>query len=310
MRGSPQTIIWPPKGINVAFQFVAPPTAPSSHRDVVVTVHYELYQGIPLLAKWVTVVDNGKPVSGKEIKVAVECVEYLAVNEQWAKLGADSRNILTDAGWLYVETDQAHGTAVNWMVDPSQAIMYGSFETVMNCSYSPMPVVPLGPTGFQSFRVHELVIGSNDPERSALARHRMFRLLAPHTQENPIFFHMTDSTPNAVKKIIDQMAEVGFEMLIYSFGSGFDIESTNDTYIQELASIVKYAHSKGIEVGGYDLISLTRNTPNPNWMALDPSTNKSIGSACFASEWYDYLLDKFVSFINKTGKYFIRLSLI
>ena len=38
------------------------------------------------------------------------------------------------------------------------------------------------------------------------------------------------------------MAEVGFEMLIYSFGSGFDIESDNETYIKEIREMVTYAH--------------------------------------------------------------------
>ena len=44
------------------------------------------------------------------------------------------------------------------------------------------------------------------------------------------------------------MAEVGFEMMIYSFGSGFSIESSNETYIQGIAADIAYAKSKGIEV--------------------------------------------------------------
>ena len=52
------------------------------------------------------------------------------------------------------------------------------------------------------------------------------------------------------------MAEVGFEMMIYSFGSGFKLESNNPAYIQKVANQIKYAHSKGIEVGGYDFIFL------------------------------------------------------
>ena len=111
---------------------------------------------------------------------------------------------------------------------------------------------------------------------------------------------MINSSPAAIKGVIDQMAEVGFEMLIYSFGSGFNIESVNETYIAEIKEIADYAHARNIEVGGYDLISLTRTTPNASWMAVDGSGH-SIGSACFASEWYDYLLDRFLTFIDKTG---------
>ena len=46
------------------------------------------------------------------------------------------------------------------------------------------------------------------------------------------------------------MAEVGFEMMIYSFGSGFSIETSNETDIQRIADDIAYARSKGIEVNG------------------------------------------------------------
>ena len=64
--------------------------------------------------------------------------------------------------------------------------------------------------GFVSFRVHELAIGSLDPERRSLSRHRMLRLLAPQVQENPIFFHMTNYSSEAVRGVVDQLAEVGY----------------------------------------------------------------------------------------------------
>ena len=44
------------------------------------------------------------------------------------------------------------------------------------------------------------------------------------------------------------MAEVGFEMMIYSFGSGFSIETSSESYIQRIAADIAYAKSKGIEV--------------------------------------------------------------
>ena len=155
-------------------------------------------------------------------------------------------------------------------------------------------------TRLTSFRVHELVIGSSDPERIALSKHRLMRLLAPHTQENPIFFHMTNSNSAAVRTVIDQMAEVGFEMMIYSFGSGFNMESNDEKYINQITSDIAYATSKGIEVGGYDLIALTRQVQT-SWMAIDPNTGKPRDSACFASGWYDYLLNRTLTFMDRTG---------
>jgi hypothetical protein len=54
------------------------------------------------------------------------------------------------------------------------------------------------------------------------------------------------------------MVEVGFEMLIYSFGSDFNMENASADYIAYIKEQIDYAHSKGIEVGGYDLICLER----------------------------------------------------
>ena len=51
-----------------------------------------------------------------------------------------------------------------------------------------------------------------------------------------------------MRSAIDQMAEVGFEMMIYSFGSGFSIEISNESYLKHIADDIAYAHSKGIEV--------------------------------------------------------------
>ena len=286
-RGAPKDIIWPPKGLRLDVNFKAPSTAPGAHQAVGITVHYEMYVGIPLVSKWLTIEANS---INQAVNVTVESSEELHVNWQWSDQGYK---------WLYVETDEPHGTTITWGLDPAAGAMPGSFEPFVNSSYQLPAAVPLGPSGFESFRTHELVVGSNDQERLGLARHRMMRLLAPHTQENPIFFHMTDSSSTAVKAIIDQMVEVGFEMMIYSFGSGFNLESTDPKYMDQIAADIAYANSKGIEVGGYDLIALSRHV-QPSWMAVN-AANQSIGSACFASKWYDQLTKQMLTFMNKTG---------
>ena len=54
--------------------------------------------------------------------------------------------------------------------------------------------------------------------------------------------------------------DVGFEMLIFSFGSAFSYENVNDPeYVARMKNLTDYALSKGIEVGGYDLIVWTRD---------------------------------------------------
>ena len=82
-------------------------------------------------------------------------------------------------------------------------------------------------------------------------------------------------------------------MLIYSFGSGFNMESTDPAYISSIREVVRYARNLGIEVGGYDLIAWTRRV-RPEWLAVNEQTNSSRPSACLASGWYDELLNRWL----------------
>ena len=79
------------------------------------------------------------------------------------------------------------------------------------------PLLPGTANGsLASFRCLELVLDSTERERSGLAIRRMRRLLAPATQENPIFMHLTVD-PNDVAAVeggLDQMTAVGFEMAL------------------------------------------------------------------------------------------------
>ena len=92
-------------------------------------------------------------------------------------------------------------------------------------------------------------VGTSDPERFGLARKRLTRMLAPQTMETPIYFHMTERDSKKFKETVDQLAEVGFDMIFYSFGSGFDLQTIvyNDTLLDALRDDIKYANSRGIE---------------------------------------------------------------
>ena len=119
-------------------------------------------------------------------------------------------------------------------------------------------------TGFHlPHRALLLATDSSNLERHTLMRHRLTRTLAPHTTENPIFFHATDVSEEGFRRAVDQMASVGFEMLIFSFGSGFNLESTDPLYWAEVKGSISYANAHGVEVGGYDLIALSRSGPLP-----------------------------------------------
>jgi hypothetical protein len=102
------------------------------------------------------------------------------------------------------------------------------------------------------------------------------------------------------------MAAVGFEMLIFSFGSGFNLETADAGALAKVKAQVAYAQSKGIEVGGYDLICLDRGhggyggNVGDQWDAV--MGDGSLGQdACFASGWVDKLNEYAYGFINLTS---------
>ena len=160
---------------------------------------------------------------------------------------------------------------------------------------------------FISFKALLMAIDSTNTERYALSVHRGVQLLAPYATENPIFFHATNVSDAGFKNAIDQMAEVGFEMLIFSFGSGFQLETANETYLNGIKKQIAYAKSKGIEVGGYDLICLDRGhngyggNVGDEWVTVDAETGHLKADACFASGWYDKLHSLVRNFIAETG---------
>jgi hypothetical protein len=79
-RSAPSDIQWPPKGVRLSVTFEAPHLAPISHKYVNVVVHYEMYDGIPLVVKWLDVIDT----SGRgDIDLSFKSVELLAVNQPW-----------------------------------------------------------------------------------------------------------------------------------------------------------------------------------------------------------------------------------
>ena len=297
---------WPPLGVALTLHFKAPPGGPG----VNVAVHYEIYDGIPLLAKWITIHNGG----GREIRVNSFKSEVLAVVEH--ESAVDDRTAWANPD-LHVESDYAfHGMdpatanrTAHWMADP-QYLTQVNFERRTPCLLESAP--PIGPDAairpggdFESFRTFELPFDSSDRERNGLAIRRMYRTIAPWVTENPVLMHVTRSDPNAVRLAIDQCADVGFEMLIMSFGSGFNIENEDPAYIAQVKHLVEYANSKGVELGGYSLLA-SRGDAGPQNEVIDPKTHRPGGaifgnSPCLGSAWGQAYFRKLYAFCKATG---------
>lgn len=65
VRGAPKDIAWPPTGLHLEVRFGPPQTADLTvaNMDVVVTVHFEMYDGLPALRKWVSISHVGGDTS-------------------------------------------------------------------------------------------------------------------------------------------------------------------------------------------------------------------------------------------------------
>ncbi|MCY3787739.1 MAG: alpha-galactosidase, partial [Gemmatimonadetes bacterium] len=288
-RRSTTSSVHPPEGVKLTVVFSPPPFANSLQ----VCVHYELYQGIPALSKWITIHNE----SQEPIQLDALNCEILAVNEQ-------------EKHRLHVESDYAFSGMKTTYWGPD-----ADYKTQVDYNYQ-MPLLmtsryPLGPgvflqpgETFKSFRTFEILHDSDARERKGLARRKMYRTVAPQVTENPIFMHVRSAEPDAVRLAIDQCAEVGFEMVIMTFGSGFNIESEDPQYITTMKELTDYAHHKGIQLGGYTLMCASRNA-GEDFNCIDPDTGQPGSrfgqSACLASRWADGYFQRVLNFMDATG---------
>lgn len=274
-----------------------------------VAVHYEIYDGIPLIAKWLTIVNGGKEVA----QLRHFTSEIIAFNElgntrsgpgEWLKPNFHIENDYAFDGFTYEESDQA----LTWETDHSYTSQ-ASYMLETPCIVKSKP--KLGPDesmaagdSLETFRTYFLALDGTDRERNTLSQRKMYRTLAPWSTENPIFMHLTSTNPDIVKTAVDQCVATGYEMIILSFGSGLNMEDMSDSNIKKYKELADYAHSKGIEIGGYSLFSSRSISPEHD--VINVKTGKPGGTRfgnapCMGSEWGIEYLKKLERFFTGTG---------
>ncbi len=304
---------WPPRGVRVRMFFELPAPAEPARETVApfeVEVAYELYDGIPLMSKWITVHNR----SDRTITVDRFRGEELAVVEHSNFVEAPAGVPIPRPDYLHVETDfafggfnheQANRHAVRWDVDPlyeTQVNYLKQTPCLLVCEPSEGPAQEVAAGGrFEGFRAFELVHDGTDRERQALALRRMYRTIAPWVTENPLMHHMRTADPAEVRRAIDDAAAVGFEMIILSFGSGFDVENRDPEYARQWREIADYAHGKGIELGGYSLLS-SRRIGNGQDIVSPPGQQPTHGNCpALTSEWGQAYFKQLHHFFEQTG---------
>ncbi|TDB67575.1 alpha-galactosidase [Arundinibacter roseus] len=281
--------------------------------EVLVQVHYAVYDGMPVLSKWVTVQSIGqKPVVVDQI-----VHEILATPEEESAV-VGSPDQMKKPQKLYVESTYAFNNAMRYELS-DQATHWkrdSLYSSQVNYNYDTpclLEVYPKGGIGqtlqpgqsIRSVESYELLLDGYDRERNGLARRRMYRSIAPWINQNPIFMHLVSTEPEQVKAVVDQCAETGYELVILSFGSGLNMEDTSAVNILKFKQLADYAHAKGIKLGGYSLFSSRRiddATDVIDPVSGLPNKGAQFGHApCLASQWGLDYIQKIKTFISKTG---------
>ncbi|GJM29125.1 MAG: hypothetical protein DHS20C17_17600 [Cyclobacteriaceae bacterium] len=277
-------------------------------KNIKVSVHYELYDGIPVMAKWLTVENR----SGQAITVNDFTSEIIAAVEYGAAV--ESREYNVPKPNIHVETDYAFSSfdvqdanhhAVRWNADP-QYLTQVNYQRKTPCLLEVGPELgpekTLGPgEQLKTFRTFVMPYDSYDRERQGLALRRMYRTLAPWSTENPLMMHARFADWDRVKIAIDQAAEAGFEMVILTFGSGFNIEDDSQQYLQKMKQYADYAKSKGVEIGGYSLLASRKIDPQQDVVMPEGMRPTFGNSPCIGSEWGQEYFKKLYNFYQTTG---------
>jgi hypothetical protein len=297
---------WPPPGASLALHFAPPPGALPG---VEVTVHYELYDGLPLLAKWVTVHNGGaQPVRLNSFRVerlgVVERESIVDETDRWeysnitavTDYSFGGMSVVNSTKTIFWEPDPGYGTQVNYNLKT---------PCVLEARTPLGPDVDIAPgAALDTFRVFELIHDSTDRERRGLAVRRMYRALAPWATENPLMMHLTSTDKATAHRAIDQCAECGFEMVILSFGSGLNMEDVSPANIARYKELADYAHSKGVQLGGYSLLASRAISPQDD--VINPKTGTTGGaifgnSPCLGSKWGIQYFEHIQTFLDQTG---------
>ncbi|MFI4860946.1 MAG: LamG domain-containing protein [Phycisphaerales bacterium JB063] len=320
---------WPPAGVRVTMHYSAPAGIDPQHRGVAIDVHYELYDGIPVMSKSFTVHNN----AGDTVMIDAFESELLAMpQDQIRRIHAESDYSfhLANHGPLDVHASGAHSAAIDysapphlagdtttqWRVDPEYD-MFGHHAAIedkflghpfRNLMLSMPPIGPGRPiepgTAFESFSTFELLQDSDDIERRSLGVRRMYRKIAPQVTEHLLTASTPSHDPAVLLPLLDQMYEIGFEHLNIAFWPGIAHDNLDPAYLEKWKAITDYARERDIIVSGYELMVASRSRGQQNDV-VDPATGRPGSpfgqSLCLGTQWADDYFERVWTFYDTTG---------
>ncbi len=277
-----------------------------------VVVNYELYEGAPLMAKWLSVRNH----SQKAIKINRIVNEILGLTEEESAVVGSPEQMQKQTG-IYFESNYAFNNSMRYNLSDQTTHWKTdrSYTSQVNYNYQTPCLLEIYPEhGYgielqpqetlQSIRTYELLMDSYDRQRRGMAIQKMYRTIAPWTTANPIFMHLISKNDKEVYNAVEQCAATGYEALILSFGSHINMENNSKENLDRCKALADFAHSKGIKIGVYSLFSSRRISDEHD--VINPLTGKTGGAffenaPCFGSTWGLAYRDKIKQFYTETG---------
>lgn len=315
---------WPPRGLHLTLRYRLPESRDTPHAGVTVNVHYEMYEGLPVVVKWLTLSNGSKRplmVDRTEceiLAVAQDQIDRLHVESDFS-FGLVNASRSGSALLHFTEVPKpylAGRSTTLWSVDdeydtwathnPAEDLFLNFPHRCLMTSRLPMGPAELVEAGgaFQSFLTFELLHDSDDKERRTLGQRRLYRKLSPQVTENLVTAGITSHDPAQLKAFIDQMAECGFERLDIQAWPGVSHDNLDPEYVAHWKEIAAYARDRGIVMGGYELLVASRGR-GAEFDCIHPDTGRPGSvfgqSVCIASRWKDVYFPRMWQFFDATG---------
>ena len=246
-------------------------------------VHYEIYDGMPVLMKTVWLENNSK----EKLVVDNISVDVLKISKNRDTFFVDSDfNAATDCLGLDFEKYAKHYARYQ-------------YDTLEVAPEFRMNVKLVPGESLQSIVSYEMCFGTDYYEQRLIEVKTMHRRIAPWCSDNTTFFHLISKSSSAIKKAVDECAEIGIEMIIQSFGSGVNMESHRDSYLERIRKAYDYGHKKGIRMGAYTLAYVKNYRPVRGDEALNHDGSHIC--RCLANEWSQKYTRDVLNFIDRTN---------
>jgi hypothetical protein len=296
-------------------------------KNVTVALHYEVYDGVALIKKWLTVTQAAvsTPVVVSDMTIELLRAPNFAP-DQITVFQIVANNPTPFSQQIVPEVSQSFPgrTEQLWFTDPdwdaccdSELHVPYSYYTFLRAGYGP-DVTFGGLTGpgalvsaaqpFESIAVRLLFHDTSDWERQGIATRRMQEALTPQLMESPTYYMMTDiSSTAAFQLALTQAAAAKMQMVVVGYGAAGYCgmcpgQLQNATWVAWFKAQVDFGRSLGVGVSAYTLMQ------HNGWGESVPPAEQVLqrdgsrgGIACFATDWHAAYRQSVLDFAAQVG---------